>query len=414
LKRALFRLLILAGFLVYAALLAMAVASDWYENHPSIEHPNRGLHWMPGNAALWTAYARYWLYSGEPGRAIEPFTRSVALNPIDPANWDGLASAYLRQWDSPKAEAALRAWLTVLPHSPRAEWRLGNFLVIEERSSEALPYLKDAATGDPTLDEALFDLAWKMVADPAVILRDLVPASASVLEDYLQFLMDRKMLTEAAQVWPEVRAARDQRASALGNLYVDALFWDHKADDAAKVWAEILADSGRTSAKPPGELITNGDFEAGLPNAGLDWRMVPGPGYREGLDDNVAQSGTQSFQVSFDGSSNTDFSGLVQWVPVEAAHDYRFSAFLKTDRITTDNGLRFSIATIGDAPGERGVFLTENQVGSNPWTQEQLDFRTGPTTHMAIVTLRRFASGKLNNLIQGRVWVDNVSIKARR
>ena len=47
------------------------------------------------------------------------------------------------------------------------DWRYGNFLIVQGRLQEAFPYLRSAATGSQKLHYPLYDLAWKVVADPA-------------------------------------------------------------------------------------------------------------------------------------------------------------------------------------------------------------------------------------------------------
>lgn len=182
---------------------------------------------------------------------------------------------------------------------------------------------------------------------------------------------------------------------------------------AGHVWSEILEDTGRTAAQSAGELMTNGDFETDLPNAGLDWRLTEGAGYRITLDDFGPRQGSRSLRVVFDGSKNLDFQALSQFVPVEANREYRFRGYLKTENITTDNGLRFCVQSYAAPAKESFVRCGEGQIGDHPWSLEQIEFTTGPNTNVVLVSLNRQRSPKLNNLLQGKVWIDAVSIRPR-
>ena len=415
-RRTLFRIFLLAGALAYMAVLSANVMGAWYLDQPNVEKLSRGLRWNPGNPLLWTQYGSYRLYASggsESKQAEDAFLRAAAMNPLDPANWNGLATAYLQMRESRKAEAALRALLVAVPLLPQSAWRLGNFLLVADQPKEAFPYLRAAAATEVGLRWPLFDLAWKILDDPEDILRGLIPDDPEAREEYLRFLMYRRKLTEADAVWREVRSNHGKDALKLGSAYVDALVASGMGAEAAKVWEALLADTGRAGAKPAGELLTNGDFEAGLPNVGLDWRLVPGAGYEIGLDDSVFQAGAHSLRVTFDGTANVDFAAVQQMVPVEPNQEYRFQAYLKTENITTDNGVLFGVVTAGGAPGDSAVFKSENRVGTNPWRLEQLDFRTGPKTRFVQVVLRRYGSSKFNNLIQGKVWMDSVTLRAR-
>jgi hypothetical protein len=163
-----------------------------------------------------------------------------------------------------------------------------------------------------------------------------------------------------------------------------------------------------------GEQVINGSFEKPLRNAGLDWRIAQGPGYQATLDDFAAQDGGRSLRVQFDGATNPEFGAITQWVPVEPGRDYHFRAFLKTDNLSTSSGMFLSVATVAAPAGEAWERTTEASVGSTPWTEEQLDLHTGPNTRVVLIALRRRQSAKLDNLLRGTVWLDNVSLKMPR
>ncbi|MBI2817547.1 MAG: tetratricopeptide repeat protein [Acidobacteria bacterium] len=411
-KRALAAAIILLATLVYVAIVARNAAADWLLSNPTPDDLTRELSWNSQDPLLWTAYARQNLYASDFDQAVSAFHRAVALNPTDPANWDGLASAYLQTWESQKAETALRAWLSAVPHSPQAAWRLGNLLILQDRSAEAFPYLKTAASADPRLHHPLFDLAWKISSDSDMILREVVPNDAEARVNYALFLIQNKRLTEGQKVWAEVRGSSSKRVQSLGNYLANVLMDRHMSERAAKVWSDMLDLDHRSSAKPAGELMTNGDFEAGLPNDGLDWRITQGPGYYIRLDEMVAQSGVHSLLIAFDGTANPDFWAVVQRVPVEPNRAYQFRGYMRTEGITTDNGVRFSVVGVPVNPSDRFEILTKNLTATTPWTEERVNVRTGPGIHVLMIFVRRIRSQKLNKLIQGKVWIDNVSVKA--
>ena len=113
-KRTLFRILLLAAALAYLAVVSVDFVGAWFLRLPTIENVNQVLRWSPGNPLLWTGYARYWLYAAggaESNRAADGFLRAAAGNPLDPANWDGLATAYFQMQEPRKAEEAMRARL---------------------------------------------------------------------------------------------------------------------------------------------------------------------------------------------------------------------------------------------------------------------------------------------------------------
>jgi hypothetical protein len=95
-------------------------------------------------------------------------------------------------------------------------------------------------------------------------------------------------------------------------------------------------------------------------------------------------------------------------VLVKPGTRYRFRGFLHTDQITTDSGVRFEIR---DPSQPRDLnLLTPNETGTQPWTLEEVDFTTGPRTHMIRIALRRMPSERLDNRINGTVWMDDVAV----
>ncbi len=413
-KRIFFRLVLLAAGVFYLAAVAVNGAGQWLLEHRTREHIGWGVAWNPGNPSLWTEQAWFWLFDPrgfQPQKAVEAYLRAASMNPLDPDNWEGLATAYLQLREPAKSEQALRAATAALPHSPEVAWHLANFLLLEGRSMEALPFLRRAATYAPEMRAAVFDLGWKILTDPDSILRELVPPGPEARTEYLRFLLARKKLQEADAVWQELRQQRSKPVLALGYYYVEALALAGQGAEAARLWGQMLADGGRTGAKPEGELLTNGDFEAELVNAGLDWRVLNGGGYEVAVDNFAFQHGSRSLRVVFDGSANLDFAAVWQFVPVEPGQRYQFRGYLKTENITTDNGLSFYLSSIAAPPGESLALSTPNRIGTEPWLPEQLEFRTGPNTRVVAVALRRPKSQKFNNLIRGRVWIDNLSVQ---
>ena len=70
--------------------------------------------------------------------------------------------------------------------------------------------------------------------------------------------------------------------------------------------------------------------------------------------------------------------------------------------------MRFEIVDLKDLAHVN--ILTPNETGSLPWTLEQVDFTTGPQTHLIVIRLVRKPSQRLDNRLRGTVWIDDVSL----
>ena len=414
-KRWFLRAFLVGAGLTYLAALIVSGIGAWSLEHPTAENLRRGIRWDPDNPVLWRYVARTKLLSlddGELQQSADAYRQVLARNPFDPLAWEGLATIESRLGDSQREEAVLRGWIAAIPHSPPAAWALANLLLQQGRSEEAFPLFRIAVTYDPSLRLPVFELGWKLLGDPQRILAELVPAELQARMEYLHFLVWRKgLVKDAYPVWQLILPARTEAVIKQGELYVEALAGAGLGIDAERVWKELLPEPGRTGSRMAAERITNGDFEAPLRNAGLDWRMAQGPGYQITLDKFQSQSGTCSLRVQFDGTTNPEFSSVAQWVPVQPDTNYYFRAFLRTDNISTDNGIYLLLSPQAAPPAEYWEQATEDHVGTSPWSEQQLAFRTGPNTQVVQVVLRRKTSTKLNNRLQGAVWLDNVSLQ---
>lgn len=107
---------------------------------------------------------------------------------------------------------------------------------------------------------------------------------------------------------------------------------------------------------------------------------------------------------------NVDYGHLLQYVLVHPNTRYSFSAYLRTDAITTDSGPRFQIFDAYD-PGKM-LAATENAVGTSGWTERQLEFKTSADTRLLIIRVARLASEKFDNKIRGTAWIDKVCLIA--
>ena len=156
-------------------------------------------------------------------------------------------------------------------------------------------------------------------------------------------------------------------------------------------------------------LLVNGDFEEEILNAGFDWRIAKVEGVNVAPDRSTFHSPSRSLQISFIGKTNLAYSGVYQFVRVEPNRSYRLRGFLKTDGITTDSGLRLQVHDLYDSAQLQK--LSESITGTTGgWTQVVLDFTTGGKTELVVLSVMRLPSAKLDNLIAGRVWLDDVSL----
>lgn len=405
------RAILLVGVCLYVLAAGRHLAGERLLLQAQPEPLQRSLRIDSQNPAGWLQYgrARMLFAPQAPDEARAAYARAISLDPFNPTLWNELADCYTVAGDTEGAEAALRRGIAAVPIDPDAVWRLANLLLLEGRNSEALPYLRQSAVLRPIYRGVVFQLAWKVLDSPERILRDVVPTGFDARFHYAQFLVGSKRLREAQAVWQELRKLGGSQLTAFAGNYSQALMSTGQAAEALRVWREASQDAGREE-EPGDSVVNNGDFEYEPLNLGLDWRLEPGAGYGLALDDSVFHHAARSLRLTFDGTTNVDFHAAYQLVAVEPSTHYRFSAYLKTENLTTTNGVGFCLEPV-DAPASEAVATcTERRVGSNPWLLEAASLQTGPHVHSLRIGLRRDLSPKLDNRISGKVWVDQVAL----
>ena len=128
-------------------------------------------------------------------------------------------------------------------------------------------------------------------------------------------------------------------------------------------------------------LIWDGDFAHDFENGGLGWRWNNPVGVAIDFDTAPPSHGVRSLLLQFGGGINLDIIVPMQYVPVEPNRKYHFHAYMKTQGITTESGMRFSIQ---DPNHNNAVsLLTENLTGSHEWTAIDADVTTSSRKHIS-------------------------------
>ena len=410
-------LLIVAEIAVLAALLVWVgrgCVADMLAKKPTAGNLERAVKLDPDNADFQLRLGSLYEYSPvdmQAGKAEEGFRRATRLDPYDPQTWLDLAAALQFQGRSDEAEACRRRVDLLAPNLPAYQWPLANFYLLQGNNEEALRHFKLVLAGTSQYDTNVFSLAWKATDDAGKILQELIPERAKTEFNYLNFLLSQHRLDAAEPVWKRILEGSDEFSPKDASPYIDTLIAGHKPEEAYQVWTD-LQQKGliRSSSTLSGSnLIFDGDFEDEFLNFGFAWRIAPMEGVYAGVDSSTYHSPSHALMVQFSGKDNVQFENVYQYVKVASGQAYHLQALMKTEGITTDSGPRLEVydaynPTVLDK-------LTDDLTGTtDAWTTLLLDFVTGPKTQMLVLRLKRLPSKKIDNLIAGRVWLDDVRL----
>ena len=383
-------------------------------NKPTTGNLERAVRLDPSNADLHMRLGSLYEYSPvdmQLGKAEENFRRATHLDSYDPQAWLDLAAALQFQGRVDEAEACRRRVDLLAPRLPAYQWPLANFYLLQGNTDEALRHFKLVLAGTSQYDANVFRLAWKATDDAGKILQELIPERVETEFSYLNFLLSQHHLDAAQPVWKRILDGSEQFSPKDASPYIDTLIAEHKPADAYRVWTDLQKKGLIRSASAPSgtNLIFNGDFEDEFLNFGFAWRITPVEGVYAGVDSSTYHSPSHALMVQFPGKDNLDYAHVYQYVKVSPGQSYHLQALMRTEEITTDSGPRLEVYDAYHSPVLDK--LTDDLTStSDAWTTLLLDFVTGPKTEMLVVRLRRLPSKKIDNLIAGRVWLDDVRL----
>ena len=414
------RQFLLAVSLIVAAILIFFAIRIWlaYErvDSPSLPLMRRGAALDPGNGEAWDRIGRYlqWDFANpDPLAAIANYKRAIEDDPRSAHFWMDLASAYEDAGDTSKAQDAYEHAKAAYPASAEVAFNYGNFLIRAGRNREGYGEIQQAVRTDPRLLPLAISRTWRTSGSAEDVLKNVLPPTTEGLLQGLDFFVSISRSDDALGIWQRLVDLGKPLTLSRSFPLLDELIREDRSDDALRVWREAISavpgEVARPNAPPADRsIVWNGDFGSAFANGGLDWRWNSPLGASIDFDSSSPPAGKRSVRMEFNGGSNLSLDEPMEYAPVESGRVYRFHAFLRTDQISTESGIRFLIAD----PNHPDVtpVLTENLTGSHGWTPVDAEITAGPRTHFLLVRLLRTPSRLFDNKLSGVVWMAGVSV----
>src|SRR5271170_3892424 len=410
------RAAILGFALAAGALLSYQAARLWLAYHrihsTRLEIIERGAALEPGDADAWDLLGRYRqldFANADPQQELADYKRAVQDNPLDASLWMNLAGAYEENGDLSAAQSAFERARSSYPLSAEVAWNYGNFLLRQDQDAAGYAEIRHAVESDPKLLTLAISRVWRSSHDVNVLLDVVLPADVDAYIQALDFFASIRQTDAALSVWRRLVSLGKPIPLPQAFPFLDELILVDRSADAKQVWVEAVTAAGLAQDEPLNHsLVWNGGFSRDFDNGGLGWRWSPSPGASIDFDSAPPSYGVRTVRLDFGGGSNLDVTEPMQYVPVEPNRTYHFHAYMRTEEITTESGMRFSLV---DPNHDNAVnALTENFVGSHTWTAVDLDVTTGPETHFLLLRLLRSGSRLFENKLSGTVWIADVSL----
>jgi tetratricopeptide (TPR) repeat protein len=402
--------LIVALFFSYQAIRLWI--ADYRINSNSLNAIERGAALEPGNGQAWDILGRFQemdFAANDPKEAIKAFKKAIQDDPLSAYYWMNLASAYEATGDMAQAQDAFDHARKVYPLSAQVAWNYGNFLLRQQEPEEGYAQIQSAIRSDPSLLQLAISRTWRSSHDVNMLIDHVLPADADAYFEALDFFASIQQAQPGLVVWRRLISLGKAIALPRSFPFFDELIREDRSADASRVWREALRAAGLPYQEPQnGSQVWNGDFTSSFANGGLDWRWNNPLGVAIDFDSPMPGHGGRSVRLDFGGGTNPEVDYPFENAPVEPNRTYHFRGYLRTESISTENGMRFFVS---DPNHTNAVILkTENLIGTNLWTAAELTVTTGPQTHFLQVRLFRDVSRLFDNKLSGTVWIADVSL----
>ena len=272
--------------------------------------------------------------------AIAIFRELLQRDPQNSYRWADLGEAFLEAGQKEEARECFGQVLALAPRSAPFLLRAANFYFQIGENNQALPITARILTLVPDYDSIIFSEYTRLVDHTEDVLQYGLPEDRRAVKSWLQYLMQAGRLDDVQRTWDWV-ALRGYDDDSMAGEYAGFLVQQGHPDPAVSAWAQHLG--ARAGDYRKSNYLFNGNFEFEPTPSPFDWNFGHAQGVDVARDCSTARSGNCSLRISFAGTQNLDFAAASQLAFVRSG-PYRFHASIRTEGLTTDQGIRFRIS----------------------------------------------------------------------
>jgi hypothetical protein len=290
-------------------------------------------------------------------------------------------------------------------------WRYGNFLLRQEELPQAFAEIRRAAYADPKRSAEAFSRCWRVAPEINTLLDTVLPPDRNGYLDVIRELSTETQFAAALTVWQRLVSLHPVLKLPEVIQFSQLLIDNHQIHDARRVWSDAVRLSNTPqNIDPPGSALWDGGFETDVQGGAFAWTFgAPSGGVKVSVDSRQKHSGKYSLRLTFDGRHNVNFQGVCTNAEVRPGTNYRLSGWVRTQALTTDEGVRLLLSSLSDSHTLNSV-VTPSVQGSQPWTSLETAWTSPKDVHYARVCIVRYTSGKLDSQIQGSAWLDDIAL----
>lgn len=322
-------------------------------------------------------------------------------DPAHPQRWADLCSAFEQSGSLDKARDCIDRALQLGSVSSDILLAAGNFFLSHDKKEEGLRCLSRILDLTTERDDQVFSYFTARDVPVENVLEDGLPSGKRTPQSYLRYLVRRQDLPAARKVWQSI-TARKFADPLMTADYTTYLVAQSRWEEAADAWASQM------TPPPAGyrhtEFVYNGAFKTQPLLAPFDWNIAPADHAEVSRE---RDAGKWSLRIRFDGEANIDFSHIAQKTVLRPGA-YRFQASVRTEEVTTDQGICFVIT--GTQQPHPILLEVEAPRGTSASHTVSGAFVAPAATGPVDIRVVRRPSWRFDNKVKGTVWIDRVSL----
>lgn len=338
----------------------------------------------------------------EASQRVEACRRMLVRDSASPERWCDLGEAFESNGQLDQARFCFQRAYDNGPNQLALLLRAAEFYERSEERESSLARLARILHLVADYDDSVFEMLDRMGVGAEEALRSGIPAEQRPAQSYLRRQISSGNVPGAETTWTWVRSHGfvDEK---LAVDYASHLLRTGRYEKAAETWVEQLGPRRGDYRKT--DFLFDGDFELDSAAPVFNWRMERLESVEVDVEKGSAYSGARALKIHFLGKGNVDFHHVSQQTVLPAGR-WRLRAWLRSEDVTTDQGLRLRVF---DTKNRLDV-KTEQSTGSMPWKEFIVDFAV-PESSLVEVQVARSPSWKFDNQIAGTVWIDAVGLQ---
>lgn len=338
-------------------------------------------------------------------KAAAAFRQLLQRDPQNPYRWADLGEAFLEAGQKEQARRCFDQMLALAPRSMPLLLRAANFYFQAGENYQALPITARILTLTSDYDSIIFSEYTRLVDHSEDVLRYGLPEDRRAARSWLQYLTQAERLEDAQHTWEWI-ARRGYDDDSTAGEYAGFLVQQGHPRAAVSAWAQHLGTRAGDYRKS--NYLFDGNFELDPTPSPFDWGFGRAVGVDVARNCSTAGHRNCSLRIGFAGTQNLELVAASQMALVTPG-PYRLRASIRTERLTTDQGIRFRISD-AELPARLNVIFGQFK-GTMPWSSVEQDFTVPPLTRLLRVEVIRQPSMRFDNKVGGTAWIDELKLE---